>query len=473
MTTNKPTVMSQLESLAKDVLLLSRNTLLVNFRFLDAALNKLEIKPSTVKSMATDGQNLFYSSRYLLNSYKNSKETVVRDYLHITLHCIFQHMFVHTLVDQNCWDLACDIAVENMINEFGVKSIESSRQARQTRIINKLKTSIKQLTAEKIYRYYLDLNLSNDRIKAIKLDFEADNHFLWYLPPDQQQTTLAGDKNRTDDRASTSKDVVLPQRNDIEAEGLSETLIQTGWSQLEQDWKKISDKIQQDLETFSKQQGDTAGSLMQNLAAVNREKYDYTSFLKTFAVMGETMKINDEEFDYVFYTYGLQLYKNVPLVEPLEYKEEKRIREFVIAIDTSGSVEGELVQKFVQKTYNILMSTESFFTKINVHIIQCDVNIQEDVKIESKEEFAEYLKHMSIHGLGGTDFRPVFSYVNELIANKEFTNLKGLIYFTDGYGAFPKRKPAYETAFIFIDDAYNNPDVPPWAIKLVIQPDEM
>ena len=36
------------------------------------------------------------------------------------------------------------------------------------------------------------------------------------------------------------------------------------------------------------------------------------------------------------------------------------IREFVIAIDTSGSVAGETVQRFVQKTYTILKSTESF-----------------------------------------------------------------------------------------------------------------
>ena len=80
---------------------------------------------------------------------------------------------------------------------------------------------------------------------------------------------------------------------------------------------------------------------------------------------------------------------------------------------------------------------------------------------------------MSIHGLGGTDFRPVFSYVNELIVNKEFDNLKGLIYFTDGYGTFPVRKPEYETAFVFIDDEYTHPDVPSWAIKLVMQSDEI
>ena len=39
-------------------------------------------------------------------------------------------------------------------------------------------------------------------------------------------------------------------------------------------------------------------------------------------------------------------YGNVPLVEPLEYRDDKRIREFVIAIDTSGSVQGDIVQSF-------------------------------------------------------------------------------------------------------------------------------
>ena len=131
------------------------------------------------------------------------------------------------------------------------------------------------------------------------------------------------------------------------------------------------------------------------------------------------------------------------------------------------------MQTFIQKTYNILKSTESFFSKINLHIIQCDADVQEDIKITSQEDFDNYLKNMQIKGLGGTDFRPVFSYVNSLLAAGEFSNLKGLIYFTDGYGTFPERMPDYETAFVFIDDEYNNPAVPPWAIKLVLQRDEI
>ena len=185
------------------------------------------------------------------------------------------------------------------------------------------------------------------------------------------------------------------------------------------------------------------------------------------------MKINPDEFDYIFYTYGLQLYRKMPLIEPLEYREIKRIREFVIAIDTSGSVQGDLVQEFVKKTYNVLKSTESFFTRINLHIIQCDAEIQEDVKITSQEEFDKYLKNMRLRGMGGTDFRPVFRRVDEMVKNYEFNNLKGLIYFTDGYGTFPERRPDYNAAFVFIDDAYNNLEVPPWAIKLVLQKEEI
>ena len=80
---------------------------------------------------------------------------------------------------------------------------------------------------------------------------------------------------------------------------------------------------------------------------------------------------------------------------------------------------------------------------------------------------------MRIRGGGGTDFHPVFSYVDALRSEKEFTNLKGLIYFTDGYGTFPAKKPDYEVEFVFIDDDYNDPEVPPWAIKLVLQRDEI
>ena len=99
--------------------------------------------------------------------------------------------------------------------------------------------------------------------------------------------------------------------------------------------------------------------------------------------------------------------------------------------------------------------------------------MQEDAKITTQEEFDRYLRSMQLHGLGGTDFRPVFSYVDELIRQKEFQNLKGMIYFTDGYGRFPTVPPAYKTAFVFLEEEQNSFDVPPWAMSLILEEAEI
>ena len=73
-----------------------------------------------------------------------------------------------------------------------------------------------------------------------------------------------------------------------------------------------------------------------------------------------------------------------------------------------------------------------------------------------------------LKGFGGTNFCPVFERIAELKAAGEFTNLKGVIYFTDGYGKYPSKKPDCETAFIFLDYDSERPKVPPWAMGVVI-----
>ena len=444
-------------SIARDILTLSRNTLLVNLRFLDAALSQFELLPIEADTLLTDGKHILYNPKHILQCYKSAKEIPVRDYLHMVMHCVFRHMYMDPTLNRTYWDLACDIAVEHVITELGLKAVTTARERQQTQYIAAVKHDLKHVTAEKIYSYLRQTVPDPAKVSEIRGLFYADNHEIWYMTVEEIElrfgVTASGQQGQDSGESGSN------------AVGISAAMSSV--------WQTIAQRMQVDMETFGKQRGILPGAMAQNLAAVNREKYDYTAFLKKFAVMGEQMRINDDEFDYIFYTYGLKLYEKMPLVEPLEYKEIKAIKEFVIAIDTSGSTSGELVQKFVQKTYNILKSTESFFTKINLHIIQCDADIQEDKKITCQKDFDEYLKTMQIRGLGGTDFRPVFQYVEQLRKNKEFTNLKGLIYFTDGFGAFPAKKPDYQTAFVFVDDEYNNPAVPPWAIKLILQKDEI
>ena len=76
------------------------------------------------------------------------------------------------------------------------------------------------------------------------------------------------------------------------------------------------------------------------------------------------------------------------------------------------------------------------------------------------------MKILEIEGKGGTDFVPVFTYVQELLRRKEFSNLRGLLYFTDGKGRFPKKMPPYQTAFVLVQKEFEEVEVPPWAIRI-------
>ena len=415
--------------LAAKVMQLARDNIVVNLRFLDVALSGL--KPQMrggLEGVATDGGKMYYDPVWLLRKYQEEKDYPVRMYLHILFHCVFYHSFEYGEKEQELWDLAVDAAVENVILELNLHMAVLETDAEARNKLHYLKEDAGVLTAERIYRYLKNNPLTpGERAQWHRL-FYRDAHVYW------QQT------------------------EQLEVNG--------------EQWKKISERIKADLKSFSKDKNNSE-SLEKNLAEATRDRYDYADLLRRFTVMGEDRQVNDDEFDYIYYTYGLSCYGNMPLVEPLEYKDMKKVKEFVIAIDTSASCRGEIVREFVRKTYSILKGTEHFFQKINVHIVQCDSEVQSDTKITCEEDFEEFMKHGKLKGFGSTDFRPVFEYVDRLAQEGEFENLKGLIYFTDGYGIYPSGMPEYDTIFVFLDENDNRPELPPWAIQVVLNEDEI
>ena len=110
---------------------------------------------------------------------------------------------------------------------------------------------------------------------------------------------------------------------------------------------------------------------------------------------------------------------------------------------------------------------------MKVYIIQCDCCIQSVSVIHSEEEWKEYVRNVQIQGRSGTDFVPVFTYIKKEREKKELKNLKALIYFTDGYGTFPKRRPPYDAAFVFYHEDYTDVGVPPWAMKLILGKEDL
>ena len=120
-----------------------------------------------------------------------------------------------------------------------------------------------------------------------------------------------------------------------------------------------------------------------------------------------------------------------------------------------------------------MKSTESFSRRGHLRILQCDDRLRADRRITSAEELADYMAHFELIGQGATDFRPVFEHVDALVRAGQFRHLRGLLYFTDGLGAYPARRPAYDAAFVMLAGQAAPERVPPWGIRIFLDEDEL
>ncbi|MEY3090922.1 MAG: hypothetical protein RL113_1238 [Pseudomonadota bacterium] len=110
----------------------------------------------------------------------------------------------------------------------------------------------------------------------------------------------------------------------------------------------------------------------------------------------------------------------------------------VVAIDTSGSVDETLLATFLGEVSSIMQQYPHY---------EIDL-ITADAKIQSHRVFLPGTSlTYEISGGGGTDFRPVFEYIE-----KEISYPTVLLYFTDGQGRFPQNEPSYDVLWIMSDE---------------------
>lgn len=426
------TIEEKLDKIGRSILVNARNELYLKMRFMDVALSSYFFAADAgIASIGTDGLSIYYNPQYLGGLYREDPIQVNRIYLHLVLHGIFRHMIRKRGREERYYHLACDIAVESMIDGMRHSCLLKKQSWLRRECYRRFRKHMNVLTAEKIYGVLLSWNMDENELGKLEKEFRTDSHNYW--PKD--------DKKKQ--------------------------------SQIENKWQDVSEKMETDMETFSKEASSQSGSLIDQIKVENRERFDYKQFLRKFSVLREEMTVDADSFDYVFYSYGLSLYGNMPLIEPQEWKEAQKVEEFVIVIDTSMSCSGELVKKFLEQTYSVLSETESFFKKVNIHLLQCDDRVQEDKIITNEQELKDYMEHLDLIGDGGTDFRPAFEYVEKLREEHAFSQLRGLLYFTDGKGIYPRNMPNFETAFVFLKEDYEDVDVPSWAIKLILEEEDL
>ena len=429
--------------IAEEILNLTRSGLLMHFRFLGSAFSAIRLKAQEESTFSCDGKQICYSPKYVIEQYKTEKNYMDRLFLHSILHCLLRQIRRDTVHMDPLWNLSCDIAVESILLDLQQPFLHLSRDAAQKAALEELKEKVPYMTAEMLWQQFRKHPLTEQEEWNLRELFTLDDHEAWKVQ--------AGKADQPDDAQDD-----LQEREDLDNE-----LTKDGW-------EKISRRALVELQDFQKHSDMNTESLIQNLQIVNRRRYDYSHFLKRFFTLHETMQVSPDTFDYIFYTYGLKMYGNVPLIEPLEYREGGKIREFVIVIDTSASVKGELVQKFLEHTFQILLQQEHFFARTHIRLIQCDSEIQEDRKICCIQDVRDCMENFVIRGLGTTDFRPAFQYVKHLQECGELKHLKGMLYFTDGEGIYPEQKPPFETAFVFLEEYMKEPKVPVWAIRMIL-----
>ena len=419
-----------LGAVAPDILADARARLYMSLPYLAPALCALAFVPGdgVTVSAATDGSAYYVYAPYLATLYLRSSGAVCRLYLHSVLHCLFRHLRKRRGRDAALWDLACDAAVESVLDSLALPCLAPVNTPVRKKFWGECRAQLKVLTAEGIYRMLLSEKRPDYEIAQLDRAFRLDDHGLW-------------DAEKKRDREQSERQ--------------------------DKNWQKLASEAQSAVGSFFAAEGTGGEAVTEQLAVAARDDVDYRRFLRRFAAPREVLKSDVDAFDYSYYSYGLRLYGNMPLIEPPETKEETRIEELVIAVDTSMSTSGELVRRFLENTYAILRSTDTFTRRLNIHILQCDDQLRDDTLIRDAGELHRYMAALKLTGGSATDFRPVFEHIEALQRAGQLKNLRGLLYFTDGMGIYPTRRPPYETAFVLLAEPPLALDMPRWAIRLM------
>ena len=415
--------------------------------FLSSALDRLRPRlDMRTRRIGTDGKELYFFTGYLTELFLHSPRRLDRTYLHILMHCLFRHLSGGYLrEDRELWDLASDIAAEAAADTLTIPELLEVPSDLRQACYAELTADGKVLTAERIYARWKEDPPDEERLAALREEFCRCDHAYW------------------------PKAEAAPRENDPERPPSSVEAMLLRTKEMEEAWKKEAERLRSELITLGPEAAHGEKSFLFRITMDTGRRPDYKDFLRRFAVPRETIGADPDRFDYAYYTYGLEHYGNIPLIEEYELREQKKVDEFLIAVDTSASCRRELVRRFLSETAAILCRQESFFHTAKILLVECDERVRSVKRFEGPGDLKDWSGTYEVHGGGGTDFRPVFRFVEEEQREGRLNDLRGIIYFTDGFGTWPEHPAPVSTAFVFMADReYRDTEVPPWAMRVYL-----
>lgn len=329
-----------------------------------------------IKYYASNGKRFKYNPLFINNC-------SIEELMFILTNCVMHHILSHQQRKLNrkgnLWQLATDFAINSMLKKNGMKIPKGAN----------FNNEFKNMYAEEIYKVLLEQN-----------ELEGTNAF------DERV-------DKTD-----KKDNSLVESQEQSKESIFANI----------------DHVEENLDEKDEEQWEYAATLAKEVA---QKKSLMPLGFERFA-----KKMKAKNIDWRFELYNAinrHMRNNYAFMPPNKKHIYRGIAlpslssdtlSLVVAIDTSGSIKDELLGAFIEEFKSIMQN----FPSIAIELILADAKVQGHYSFQGGDDLK-----FSLKGGGGTDYRPVFEYIE---ANLPMSSM--LLYFTDGEGIFPKIPPPYE-----------------------------
>jgi len=376
----------------------ARTRLIIDKPFLGALVLRLPMvkaKPDWCPTTATDARTFYYSEDYIDALDLEQTQYVLA---HEALHCALSHFARRQHRVKKRWDIACDYAINPLLLNDGLKPPPGTLH----------EDSFNGMTAEEIYPYIED-NPSEETLDQHVYDEDDGEGNPDRPPPQPEQRKEDGQSNGADTDADAGG---APQPSPLDSSDREELSIQwqqrmAGAAQQAQQAGKLHGDMARMVDFLLQPQLPWRMLLARYMTSVARDDYSYT---RPSSRRGD------------------------PAIFPSMRSAQINM---VVALDISGSVTEREMGEFLAEINAIKAQIRA---RIVLHASDAGLAEGGPWEYEAWENF-QIPKHFT--GGGGTDFRPLFNWADQLERQPDL-----LVYFTDAEGDFPPQPPAYPVIWL-------------------------
>lgn len=311
--------------------------------------------------------NMFFDSNFINKLDLDECKTII---CHELTHVFLHHLSRLKGRETDIWNIAVDIATNNLLVKNGFKMIEGCinpvNDEYTVPMTNIHITNISKKSAEQIY----------EELQPLVKQKQALMNLL--------KKIFDGHKFSKDEKELTPQEKEIVKR-----------------------WKELLVEATE----IGRQKGNIPQGIERYVKTLLEQKMDWRSLLHKYIVRELPMNFA--------YTHPSKKSITSGYFVPSIVKENINI---VVSVDTSGSIHQDELQEFLSEVVGIFRSFES----IKAKIIVCDAKVHEVYDVENGS--VEEILSLKMKGGGGTSHKPIINHIEE-----ELPNTKILIALTDGY----------------------------------------